>query len=647
MEKDNFDKDVVLIVDDHPNNVKVIASLLSDDYNLNIAESGHEALEMLENIIPDLILLDILMADMDGYEVCRRIKENPKTSHIPVIFLSAKTESKDIVKGLQSGAVDYIIKPFSAIELKSRVKNHLCLYHAIKERKRAEKELNENRRMLESVLQSQKEMICRFNTDGVITYVNKSFAFFYGKLESELEGTAWINLFPEHRHAEIKELISHMINNPGESVTYQQKVYSQTGLKKWHEWKGYPICDDKNKITEFQYIGYDITDLVLRQNLEKEVAITRNTLKFKQNFLASMSHEIRTPLTGIIGVSEVLEHTDLDNNQKDYLKTLQLSAENLRQIIDQVLDYSSIESGNMQLSMHPFKIETLAKDARRFFDSICHKPICFFSTLDKQIPDELIFDHKRITQVINNLIINAVKFTREGEVNLTIMIDHEATTADGEMTLKIMVSDTGIGIRPEKQKVLFSPFSQVHNIDTDKYTGMGLGLSVCKEIAELHGGEMGIVSSEGEGANIWFTIRAILPGERSLENKESSAKKEKKSLKILFAEDKVTTQKIVKVLLNSMGHQVTLVNNGKEAIETTHPESFDLILMDIQMPVMDGITATRIIKEKYPRPPFIIGVSANSFEGDRAKYITLGFDDYIRKPVTKVDFEKLIAKFFG
>ena len=645
-----MNKDLILIVDDQPNNLKVIASILQEEYQLSFANSGQNALKMLERGMPDLILLDVMMPDMDGYEVCKRIISNPESKHIPVIFLSAKTSIDDIVKGFQSGAVDYITKPFNSMEVKVRVKNHLNLHHAKQEKVVAEQKLKENQKFLQSVLQSQKEMICRFSTQVNISFVNTAFAEFFGKSEQELLGQNWIELFPMIRHVELKQLLDDLLHKPDDTITYQQKVFTRDGVKRWHEWKGYAVCDDEKHVTGFQFIGYDITDMIERQELEKEVEIARNTLKFKQNFLASMSHEIRTPLTGIIGISEMLQNTQLDYTQKDYLNTLQISADNLREIIDQVLDYSRIESGNVQINMKVFSLEKLVSHTQKFFNGISRKPLNFFADIHPDVPEFLMFDYKRVIQVLNNLLTNSVKFTEKGSVSVKIRLDEPRNSSNTEVVIKIEVQDTGIGIRQEKQKNIFSPFSQVHKIDTENYAGIGLGLSICKEIAEMHGGKIGVQSEPGKGTTVWFTFKSIVPEQVPDQQKEGSkgntGNQLNKKLNILFAEDKVTTQKVVKLMLNSMGHEVTLVNNGKEALEANDPTQFDLIFMDIQMPVMDGITATNLLKERYSDLPPIVALSANAFEGDREKYMEKGMDEYLTKPVKKEDFDRLIRKLF-
>ncbi len=383
------------------------------------------------------------------------------------------------------------------------------------------------------------------------------------------------------------------------------------------------------------------------EKLREQVELTKKTVEFKQNFLANMSHEIRTPLTGLVGMIEILRKTKLDSHQLDYVNTLKQSTENLHEIINQVLDYSKIEAGKVKLNTKVFRVQDLLINARKLFSSICDKDISFEMVVEQEIPIYIKADKNRIIQVINNLISNAVKFTNAGKIELKVKyvsIDKKKK----EIIIKIEVSDTGQGIKPEKHDKVFIPFAQIDETDTRDYDGTGLGLSICKKLVEMHEGDIGFRSEYKTGSTFWFTFKA-----QSVSNDEipSFIKNDEfigtfKSLKILFAEDKVINQKVVKLLLESMGHTVTIANNGKEAIEIYEQGSFDLIIMDVQMPVMDGVTATQTLKAKYDKLPPIVGLSANAFDIDYNKYINLGMDDYITKPFKDEDFREVVNKFF-
>jgi CheY-like chemotaxis protein len=329
------------------------------------------------------------------------------------------------------------------------------------------------------------------------------------------------------------------------------------------------------------------------------------------------------------------------------LNILKQSGENLREIINQVLDYSKIEAGKMQLKYSTFAFAEIIDSANNLFKSIAPDNIVFFSNTGNHIPETLRADKNRIIQVVNNLISNAVKFTSKGSIS----VDSEMTTLDNEnntIQIKISVTDTGIGIKPEKQKILFQPFGQTHETDSRLYDGTGLGLSICKELVQLHEGEIGVISTPLQGSTFWFTFKAQLASpDEEIDFTEESSVIIPEKLRILLVEDKAINQKVIEILFSAYGYEISLAKNGKECLDVYKPGMFDIILMDIQMPVMDGITATQKLKEKYNDLPPIIGLSANAFEGDREKYMKLGLDEYITKPINKDDFFCVVAKFFS
>jgi CheY-like chemotaxis protein len=269
--------------------------------------------------------------------------------------------------------------------------------------------------------------------------------------------------------------------------------------------------------------------------------------------------------------------------------------------------------------------------------------VTFKTHIDPLLPRCIFADKTRITQILNNFTSNALKFTSRGSVEIVARLISSADN-NNEILIGIEVKDTGPGIEQKKQKLLFVPFLQIEENDRRALDGTGLGLSICKELTMLLGGEVGIISEPGKGSTFWFTFPAIIaqsqPTKPAIANKTVNDSK----YRILLAEDKLINQKVVNLILASLGHQVTIANNGLQALEIYQPGQFDLILMDIQMPLMDGITATQILKEKYEILPPIVGLSANAFEGDREKYMAMGMDEYLTKPVKKEDFEELIRK---
>ncbi len=390
----------------------------------------------------------------------------------------------------------------------------------------------------------------------------------------------------------------------------------------------------------------DITERKNNEALRNDIAIARKSAQFKQNFLANMSHEIRTPLTGVLGMIEILSKTPLNESQSDYINTLRLSTENLREIINQILDYSKIEAGKVKLKPSDFQFgEMINAIIKVHSNAFKKKNIDTNVSIGQEVPSTIKADEQRVMQILNNLLSNAVKFTDHGKID---MLASASKGPDNDSwIIKITVTDTGIGIAPQALESLFQPFKQVDLADTRNFEGTGLGLAISKDLAELMGGETGAKSTPGKGSTFWFTFVAHDASDIEKNPPVEKIQKVKSTtgLRILLAEDKEVNQKVVKLMLTAMGHKVTLAQNGHEAVTLFQPQMFDIILMDIQMPVMDGITAIRILREKHQSLPPVVGLSANAFEGDREKYMNLGMDEYLTKPLKSDELEKIINQF--
>ena len=402
---------------------------------------------------------------------------------------------------------------------------------------------------------------------------------------------------------------------------------------------------EDNEEKSFLGVVRDVTERKHNLELRNQVVVARQSAEFKQQFLANMSHEIRTPLTGIMGMTELLTNTHLDETQLDYLNTLRHSTSNLKEIINQILDYSRIEAGKVSLKHEVIQTNRFFENSLALFQSVCQKPIELIEDVSDQLPECIIADKQKIQQILSNLLFNAVKFTQSGYVALRA--EQVVRFGEGKLMVKIEVEDSGLGIQKDKQDLLFQPFFQVDHKDTRSFEGTGLGLSICRELTYLLGGSIGVESEPGKGSRFWFTFLATEAPVDAIQEESKPAKPFDGKLRILLVEDKWVNQKVISLQLKSMGHEVSTANDGAHALEVFKPGEFDLILMDIQMPVMDGITATQKLKTTYSALPPIVGLSANAFEGDREKYMKLGMDEYITKPLITEDFILLTGKLFA
>ncbi len=512
----------------------------------------------------------------------------------------------------------------------------------ITERKLYEENIKKSEEKYRLIFERSPLGILYFDTNGVITDCNQNFVSIIGSSRQALLGLPMLKLPDQNIVKAVSKALS------GKPTSYEGIYKSVTANKTTPIRLLFaPATNAAGKAEGGVGLVEDRTLHIQSEEFKKQAEIARESVRFKQNFLANMSHEIRTPLTGVLGMIEILEQTELTAKQTEYISVLKSSGESLREIINQVLDFSKIEAGKVKLKYSTFEFSSVVKNTHRLFCAICKKDVTFSVEQDPEIPPLIRADKSRITQVIHNLISNAVKFTEKGTIRLKANLVNKSLPED-EITIRIEISDTGIGIPKAKLRNLFMPFSQIDEKDTRLHEGTGLGLSIAKELVSLHGGNMGVTSTYRKGSTFWFTFRAKKVEEHPYKQtmKPPSFSLPQKKLRILLAEDKVVNQKVITLMLTSMGHEITIARNGKECLEIFEPDLFDMILMDIQMPIMDGITATKKLKKKYKLLPPIIGLSANAFEGDKEKYIALGMDGYMTKPVKREDFTLLLGELF-
>lgn len=524
----------------------------------------------------------------------------------------------------------------------------------VTERKRTEEALRTSEKKYRQLYESMTDAFASVDMEGRIVEFNTTFADMLGYSFDEIRKLTYNDITPERWHAAEAEIVEGQVFARGYSDVYEKEYLRKDGTVFPVELRAFLLRDDAGQPVGMWAIVRDITD---RKRAREELARARDEAlagtQAKSEFLARMSHEIRTPMNGVLGMVELLLDTELEPEQREYLDAVKESADSLLAILNDILDFSKIEAGKLELTPIRFHLRKGVKALTTLLSvRMDEKNIDYSVTIAEDIPDILVGDVNRLQQILINLLGNAIKFTEPGgRVSLGV---HQEGRSEQGIGLHFVVSDSGIGISKEQQERIFDSFCQADSTLTREYRGTGLGLTIAKGLVELMGGQMSMVSEMGEGSSFYFTVPVGVweeggvvddgePGEIG----EASAETIARPLRVLLVDDNPANQKLGLWFLEKDGHEVVLARDGKEAVECWDAESFDVVFMDVQMPIMDGYEAAREIRSREQgsgRHTPIIAMTAHAMSGDREKCLAAGMDDYIPKPVARKQLrEKLRA----
>lgn len=650
----------ILLVDDRLENLLALEVTLANmNYELVKATSGKEALKiLLKEQDFALILMDALMPIMDGFEAAEMIRQNEKLKYVPIIFLTAQMNAPEqIFKGYQAGAVDYMLKPLSPEILKAKVAVFVDIY-------RKNNALLSQETMLKVKMNQLAEAqwlahIGSWEWDIVTDKMEWSDELYriYGLNPRDIEAT--YENYLKHIHPDdrknLEGIIQQAINNY-QPFNFFHKLVRKDGMVRVAHSIGKVIKDSNGKIIKMTGTAQDITEqkqaeekalhLIEEKNkAEREKLVAEEATKSKQQFLANMSHEIRTPMNAIIGFTKVILKTDLNEKQKEYLNAIKTSGDSLIVLINDILDLAKVDSGKMSFEKIPFKLSATISSMLLLFDGkIKEKNLKLVREYDDSVPDVLLGDPVRLQQIILNLLSNAVKFTKEGKITVSVRLLEENTES---ASIEFSVADTGIGIPENKIGKIFENFQQATSKTARLFGGSGLGLSIVKQLVETQHGTISVKSKVGEGSIFSFILNFKKTNEKMETETDQGLVLEDgvKNIKVLVAEDVKMNQLLMQTVLEEFGFKTDLAENGKVAIEKLKKNEYDIVLMDIQMPEMDGFEATELIRRDINSRIPIIALTADVTSADVAKCKSVGMNDYISKPIDEKFLYNMIVKY--
>jgi PAS domain S-box-containing protein len=644
----------ILLVDDLEENLLALGALLRDlNVTVHKARSGVEALELALKHSFALALVDVQMPGMDGFELAELLRGSERTRHIPLIFVTAGSrDAERVFRGYEAGAVDFLYKPIDAQILKSKVQVFIDLFDQ-------RLQLRNQEELFRSTFENAAVGLAHVGLDGTWLRMNSKYCDLLGYSEAELRRTKYgevsepEDLQQEEAHRE------RLLRGEVRSFSMDKRFRKKSGGVIWARLQVSLIRKVDGSPDYFISSAHDVTrEKEFEETLVRAKESADEAARAKSEFLANMSHEMRTPLTAIIGFTELLLNGDQDSEMvQQFLSRIRNNGDALLHLIEDILDLSKFESGKMPIDPTPIDLKELVEEVVGSFETIVkNKSIELKMEWQKEIPRIIKLDRLRVRQILMNLISNAVKFTEKGSVIVKARLT-APTFEEALPNVELSVRDSGVGIPADKQEAVFKPFTQADSSITRRFGGTGLGLTLSRRIANAMGGNLELVES---APGVGSLFRCLLPlSEMDLKGRSSRPRGilanglgdedfieqvpvNLSQVKILLAEDALDNVMLIKFYLQDEKAQLDTVGNGLQAVEACRKTHYDLVLMDMQMPVMDGLEATSLLRKEGFKGP-ILALTAHALYEHFDQAISAGCNGYLSKPFNRKELLESIT----
>jgi len=616
------------------------------NHTMRFCNYAEEALALLDKEKFDCAFIDYQLPGIDGFELLLKIKEKHKK--MPVSVLTSQGDEKLAVEMMKAGAFDYFPKSEVSPQQISKVIHAIARYCAIEsEKENAERALKDKDEFIQKIALSSPNIIYIIDIEtGENIYRNNQIIDILGLTQQDIETLGMqllANIIDPADYANFRTYfmkIRHEAKD-GEVTENEFKLKHKNGNWVWLLARDTPFKRNaEGKVSQILGTAIDITE---RKKAEKELMEAKKYAEqaavAKSEFLSNMSHEIRTPMNAIMGLTDLLLKGQFTKQQTDNLKAIKYSADNMLVIINDILDFSKIEAGKLSFENIDFDLsERVRLLEKTFHFRARQKGIKLVLSIDENVPNVLSGDPYRLNQILVNLVGNSIKFTSKGSVTLHI----SQTELNGKNAIQFDVIDTGIGISADKREAVFESFSQAQSNITRKYGGTGLGLAITKRLTDMQGGLISLKSEIGQGSTFTVVLPFNIGQAENLVAQENLQFdfSEIAGARILVAEDNPINQMYLRQLVAQWNIDVTMADNGLEAISEFNNHDFDLVLMDVQMPELDGISATREIRKTSKIP--VIALTADAMQSTKDELIDAGINDFVIKPFKGDDlFEKM------